>query len=295
MLPIAILGRMNQPIQPPLYIQRALLPMKAVQVLSLDEQNHETRTASGFIRREGKGLFLYTCWHVVTRVDPITLKPPPPPWNRPVTLRVRLQAAKSPSPGTIMIGGLCEIDISLYQSDSITPLWAQDKEEIPSADLNRAGLRAPFWHDAVKIRLPDELVVGDPQLIDGLSPYIPQILGPGDKLLVVGYPYGYSAFGSQQPTPIVLTRFLAAGGTGTRLRTILLDAGGAEGMSGGPVFLERDSALHLIGLYTGVVYPDQRGNPVTALGTCCDLSLCWAAHADAGLVIHPPTPSAARP
>jgi hypothetical protein len=282
---------MNQPTQTPLYLQRAMLAMKAVHVWSLDDQMRDRRTASGFIRREQDGLFLYTCWHVVTRIDPTTLKLPPI-WNRPVTLRVRLQAARSPSPGSTIIGGLREIDVPLYQADSITPLWAQDRQEIPNADLNGAGLRVPFWHDAVKVRLPDELEIGEPQLVDGLIPYTPQILGPGDKVLVVGYPYGYSVFGPEQPTPIVLTRFIAAGGLRTRHRTILLDAGGAEGMSGGPVFLERDSTLHLIGLYTGVVYPDERVNPVTALGTSCELSLCWSLHANLGLVIHPTSPRA---
>jgi hypothetical protein len=49
-------------------------------------------------------------------------------------------------------------------------------------------------------------------------------------------------------------------------------------MSGGPVFVERDNAIALLGVYTGVIYPDpaiERNRMVNALGSCVDLSLCW--------------------
>jgi hypothetical protein len=57
-----------------------------------------------------------------------------------------------------------------------------------------------------------------------------------------------------------------------------LDSGGAPGMSGGPVFVERDNDIALLGLYTGIIYPDPAIEPnrkVTALGSCANLSSCW--------------------
>ncbi len=47
-------------------------------------------------------------------------------------------------------------------------------------------------------------------------------------------------------------------------------------MSGGPVFVERGESIHLLGMYTGLLYPDHaaEGNEKhTALGTCSNMSL----------------------
>lgn len=90
--------------------------------------------------------------------------------------------------------------------------------------------------------------------------------------------YGYSALGMGQPTPIVLTRHIAATRIEGRQREFLLDSAGAGGMSGGPVFVETPAGFFLVGLYTGLIYPDhvvERNERVTALGTCCDMALCW--------------------
>lgn len=49
-------------------------------------------------------------------------------------------------------------------------------------------------------------------------------------------------------------------------------------MSGGPVFIERDDNIALLGVYTGIIYPHpviERNGKVTALGSCANLSLCW--------------------
>ena len=49
-------------------------------------------------------------------------------------------------------------------------------------------------------------------------------------------------------------------------------------MSGGPVFVERDDDIALLGVYTGVIYPDppsDRNAKGAALGSCANLSLCW--------------------
>lgn len=49
-------------------------------------------------------------------------------------------------------------------------------------------------------------------------------------------------------------------------------------MSGGPVFVERDNEIALLGVYTGIIYSDpviERNEKVAALGSCANLSLCW--------------------
>ena len=55
----------------PLFYQRLSLSHKAVMVHCLDENGDKIAGAyaSGFILREKDGLFLYTCWHVVTGFD----------------------------------------------------------------------------------------------------------------------------------------------------------------------------------------------------------------------------------
>jgi hypothetical protein len=51
-----------------------------------------------------------------------------------------------------------------------------------------------------------------------------------DKLLIVGYPYGYGAHGRNQPTPVVLTRFVVA----TRV---------SDGQPASPVLFRLDAEL----------------------------------------------------
>ena len=79
-----------------------------------------------------------------------------------------------------------------------------------------------------------------------------------------------------QPVPVVLTRFIAATQVPGDKRELLLDGCGAAGMPGGPVFIERDAAIYLLGMYTGSIFPDQAGTQnAMALGICCDMTVCW--------------------
>ncbi|MCA9233620.1 MAG: hypothetical protein KDA57_23470, partial [Planctomycetales bacterium] len=59
-------------------LQRMVLPLSAVLIQALDASGKPIRgaTASGFLRREGESVFLYTCWHVVTELNPNQLKVP---------------------------------------------------------------------------------------------------------------------------------------------------------------------------------------------------------------------------
>jgi len=178
-----------------------------------------------------------------------------------------------------VVGGSRSFILPLYdeKGESSIPLWEQDDQHIPHPLLNRVNIYVPFWHDVVRVKLPAGVMLSDMQLIGGdgfLKGNAPAILG--DKCFVVGYPYGYSAFGQRQPTPVVLTRFVASDRVEGRHCQLLIDGMAAPGMSGGPVFIERNEDLLLLGLYTGAIYPDHirhTKEPATALGTVADLTL----------------------
>ncbi|WP_019865950.1 trypsin-like peptidase domain-containing protein [Methylovulum miyakonense] len=261
-----------------LSFQRFGLPLKAVHIQCLDKDKKPIKNAyaSGFVRQEAGGKFLYTCWHVVTGFDMHNLRIGNNLPNR-KSLLVTLQAADVRQPGVIAIGGNQSFIMPLYDETQTPclPLWIQDKQDIPQADLNAINLRVPFWHDAVKLQLPDDHFVGDIQTIEE-SKCLRNMIIPGDKVYIVGFPYGYSALGMDQPTPILLTRFVSAIRVAGRQSEILLDGAGAPGMSGGPVFVETPTDILLVGPYTGLIYPDhiiEKNEKVTALGTCCNMAI----------------------
>jgi hypothetical protein len=263
--------------KPQLSFQRDMLPFTSVLLQCLDERQEPIKKAiaSGFIRREQERLFLYTCWHVVTGYDPNDIRVGPAHPERRY-LRVALQDANEPHPGMSIVGGLQTCVLPLYDSPTLPlrPRWYQDDQHIPHLALNEIGLHVPFWHDVVKLELPSDVRVSDMQVIDEKR-LCASGVGLGDKCMVVGYPYGFSAYGPQQPTAIALTRFVASHRVLGRPRQLLLESIGAPGMSGGPVFIERADDLLFFGIYTGLIYPDYTQNApekVTALGTVTDLS-----------------------
>ena len=268
----------------PLHNQRFDLAFVGVLLRCLDSEQNPLpgAFASGFVRREAGRYFLYTCWHVVTGFDPYDVRLGLELPNRRY-LEASLQASDKSNVGIERIGGLQTIVIPLYDTDktSLSPRWCQDDRHIPHPDLNGVGLYVPFWHDVVKLPLPDNIEVSDIQLIDeerifqGNMP----LIAPGDKCVVVGYPYGYSAFGPGQPTPVALTRFVASDRVAGRRQQLLLDSIAAPGMSGGPVYIERNDNLLMLGIYTGSIYPHMdrsQKDRVTDLGTVSNLSmLLW--------------------
>ena len=158
------------------------------------------------------------------------------------------------------------------------PAWYQDRQHVPHEELNAMGIRVPLFHDAVKLRLPDRSG-GLRRLHTVLSddwdfrhhPYV------GARVLIVGYPYGYSIAGQDQPTATVLTRFIAGWSPLSPRQTFLVDGIGAPGMSGGPVLIDGDAGWTVIGLYEGAIYPDAerhgRRTLATGLGRCCPVQL----------------------
>jgi hypothetical protein len=276
----------------PLSIQRLNLSFKAVLIRCLDK-NHQPITnahASGFIRRESENLYLYTCWHVVTGYDRNDLKVKNELPNR-AFLEIDMQDAQVRQPGITAIGGLQSLIIPLYDEtySPKLPLWYQDDRHIPHPDLNLINIFVPFWHDVVKIALPADVRTSDIQVVE--ESFLNTLLTPGDKLYVVGFPYGFSSAGAKQPTPVVLTRFVASCHIGGRQQEVLLESAGAPGMSGGPVFVEREMDISLLGIYTGLLFPDnviEKNEKVMALGTCSDLTMCLHGHIP--LVLNPSQP-----
>lgn len=262
--------------------QRSELSFRAVQLRCLDEDSRPLKhaSASGFIRVEDGVPFLYTCWHVVTGYDRNHLRVTNALPKR-AFLEVFVQAHQQHTDSTSVAERLRSFIIPLYDGSARPkkPLWYQDRAHLPHPDLNAIGLCVPSWHDAVKIPLPADVKVSELRLVS--NPVLPsnKMLTLGDKIYVVGFPYRFSTGGLGLSTPVVLTRFVAATAVSGRPREFLLDSGGAPGMSGGPVFVERQNDIALLGVYTGIIYPDpviERHKKVVALGSCANLSLCWS-------------------
>jgi hypothetical protein len=252
-----------------------------VQVRCLDDGGKPLKhaCASGFVRVEDGDLFLYTCWHVVTGYDRNALRVTNALPKR-AFLEVFMRDPQHHTEETSVAGGPLSVIIPLYDESARPkkPLWYQDRAHLPHPDLNAIGICVPSWHDAVKIPLPPDLEVPEVQLVS--NPVLASNTMPaqGETIYLVGFPYGFNTGGRVLPTPVVLTRFVTATAVMGRPREFLLDSGGAPGMSGGPVFVERDGDIALLGVYTGVVYPYpvvDRDEKAAPLGSCANLSLCW--------------------
>jgi hypothetical protein len=261
--------------------QRSELSFRSVQLRCLDEGGKPLKhaSASGFVRIEDGVPFLYTCWHVVTGYDRNDLRVTNALPKRSF-LEVFVQDDQQQTDGASLAGGPLSFTIPLYDESARPkkPLWYQDRAHLPHPDLNAIGLRVPSWHDAVKIPLSADVKVSGLQLVSNPVLTSDAMLTPGDKIYVVGFPYGFSTIGLGLPTPVVLTRFVAATAVSGRPQEFLLDSGGVPGMSGGPVFVERDDEIALLGVYTGIIYSDpviDRNEKTTALGSCANLSSCW--------------------
>ena len=108
----------------PHFNQRFELPFKAVLLRVLDEGRRPLIHASGFIRKEGNDLFLYTCWHVVTGYDKNDLKVSN---SLPVRafLEIDMKNVDQHQPGVEAIGGIQSLVIPLYDTSTTPkkPLW----------------------------------------------------------------------------------------------------------------------------------------------------------------------------
>jgi hypothetical protein len=268
---------------------RHQMQFKAVRIEILDQhgqavivtpRNGERRgpvVASGFLLRDESDLYLYTCWHVVTGIE--LANPVLPGTNqRRSRLKVSMQRSEQLK-GAIVSGvGSDSFDVELYESSGegvFLPRWEQDEQSVANSTLAMANLVQPFWHDIVRIRLPASVVTSSMQVLSRLDLW-PNLIAPADPLMLVGYPYGFSAR-QLSATPIVVQRHVAAISRDGARREILIDGAGAPGMSGGPVFYECDNRLYLFGMYVGVIFPDaapeSEPERATALGVVCPMNL----------------------
>jgi hypothetical protein len=273
-----------------LEFQQLMLPLKSVKIIVLNEHGEQIktadadRTASGFIRRESTGIFLYTAWHIVVGISRRERRLPSD-WERPRTLRVGLRSNESALPGVEAITQSRQTDLPLYSSDSVTPCWAQDRLDIADAELNRAGFRIPKLHDAVKLRLSGIDI--NHLLAVETEPPFHGVLLPGDKALILGHPSNDDDATRDLSVPLVLTRFLATNRIDRQPHQFLIDGRCIDGFAGAPIFVERDSRLFVVGLYAGptVATGDIRD---PGFGVGCNLTLCWSQPHDFGLTVDQP-------
>jgi len=277
-----------------------LLGHTAVKLQCLDKNKDYVASATGFFLRRSGNLYLYTCWHVVTGIESWQ----PLQFSRAVEQKKRRfltvcsqnvtkLVTNTGQPAGESIGGKREFHLPLYDAYE-SPTWHQDKRDVPHEDLNAIKIRVPFWHDAVAFPLSPDQPISPLQVIDeehffrhtkslGAGRFQGRSYSPGDRVFIVGYPYGFSTAGDLQPEAIVLVRHVASMRlryAGLHGRQVLLDGPGAPGMSGSPVFVETDRGLELIGAYTHVIYPDNPGGKAektTALGVVTELTQSWGA------------------
>lgn len=268
---------------------RHLLQFKAVRIEILDQHGQaviltlrsgERRgpvVASGFLLRDDADLYLYTCWHVVTGIE--LANPVLPGSNqRRSRLKVSMRRSEKFKGAIASVGGSDSFEVELYEQsgeDVFLPRWEQDEQSVSNSTLAMANLVQPLWHDIVRIRLPSSVVTSTVQVLSRLDLW-PNLIAPADPLMLVGYPYGFSAR-QLSPTPIVVQRHVAAISPDGARREILIDGAGAPGMSGGPVFYEWDNRLYLFGMYVGVIFPDAapeiEPERTSALGIVCPMNL----------------------
>jgi hypothetical protein len=254
---------------------REHLQFSAVLLECLNSEKKTVSTATGFIRREGEKLFLYTCWHVVTGFDHKNIKAGNKLPDRRY-LRIHMQKCDHHPGGLTGINGLFSMEVPLYDDDHTPPMpiWHQELIEKENFALNEIRIRVPH-KDIVKIELADAPAIYEEwQAVSGNHVTLETgYFGfPGDKVLIVGYPHGFSVTGDSKPTAVALTRFIAASPAFNMNGPILLEDVGAPSMSGSPVFLLHNDKAYIFGIYSGLIYTDRshsdQGQKLhTALGT----------------------------
>ena len=209
--------------------------------------------------REDDGLFLYTCWHVVTGIDFFDPTPKVPPKRRSF-IKLYCQNVEVKTPGVKSIGGTHSVEVSLYDQQG-NPIWTQDPNDREQPDLAALNIRVPRLVDIVRIPITLDDEVASIVEFQKANIITDLMVPPGTDIVILGYPYGYSSMGIKTPSPIFLKKSLASGMTEVAGR-MLLDGGAAPGMSGGPVITKKtDGTWGLIGIYTGVIFPDHLIGP----------------------------------
>lgn len=232
-----------------------MVGLKAVRLETLDRDGNLLTHSTGFIINDKDGSFLYTCWHVVTGFDflqPSTPHSRPPRRN---SIRIHCQNVEQRQPGVQAIGGGYSLELPLY-SETNEPRWLQEPNAREQPDFDAIGIRVPSLFDVIRIRVdlpPHFRSVIEFQSDDVFTSFT----GAGNDVVIVGYPYGYSAVDTTTPEPIFLKRSVASNRT-ANIGYALLDGGGTPGMSGAPILTNHQGRWWLCGVYTGVIFPDHQ-------------------------------------
>jgi hypothetical protein len=238
-------------------IQSLMAGLKSLRLELLDDGARLSTRASGFLIQERDGLFLYTCWHVVMGVDFLNPTPLSAPNRK--TVIVHSQDVQQRQPGVTSIGKSRSFEVPLYDGKG-APRWLQEPNERVHPDLNAIGLRVPKFVDLVRIPVELDPVVAEVVAFDTQDIFVNRS-GAGEDVVIVGYPYGYSAMDVETPEPIFLKRGVASIRT-SNVGVVLLDGGGTPGMSGAPIIRKLERGWWLEGVYTGILFPDQMFGPV---------------------------------
>ena len=258
------------------------LPLRSVRLELLDvNQEPMNCVATGFLFLIGGDAHLITCWHVLTGYNLKELEIAGPPTRR----YVKITCKKTTTSGShTSIGDAQSWIVPLYTTNGL-PAWKQENCSKSQPDLDAIGLQVPLQCDVAA--LPIGLSQQQKRFLamERNNYPSPQPLRGGDDVLIVGYPYGYSALGAASPEPIFVRRAIAAE-VSTQPFEKLLDGIGARGMSGSPVYRKEDEIYALVGIYTGAVHPDyllsetqNRYDIFCSLGTMVD----WTGLQVAGL------------
>lgn len=250
-----------------------LFPLKAMRIQCLDSERNEIRGANGtgFIVINGDSRYLYTCWHLVTGFGFRQIKVG---LNHTTRSFLRLFIRTNDGQGTVS-GGEIAFEIPLFShNDHGTPQWEQSPFVRRHSTINAANIAVPHSLDVARITLPSEIPLTSLQVIfaDEFQEF-ERPMSVCEELFVVGYPYGYSAL-PETPSPIVLPRRVASTATFNRDLFSIIDRPCAPGMSGSPVFANRQGQACLVGVYSGLIYPDfeiDQNASHTALGVVEDL------------------------
>ena len=252
-----------------------MLGMKALKLQLFDDDRRQLSDATGFMIAEDNRLFLYTCWHVVSGVDPSNVRPKDAPKRRRY-LKIHSVNVVS-QPGMTSFGDNFEFEIDLYP-DGSTPLWLQDPDAVDAPDLKAIGITVPKFIDVVRIPMDGfpnvDLAFEEPDLSH-------QLIQAGNDVILIGYPYAYSVMGSSSPEPVFLKRTVASN-RHPIAATQLLDGAGFKCMSGSPVCIFYQNRYWLYGIYNGIIYPDNptgenpRPNELASLGKITNLVIARA-------------------
>lgn len=234
-----------------------MVGMKALRLDVLDEKRQLVTRASGFVIHDQDGLFLYTSWHVVTGVDFLQPNPLAPPIRR-AFVRIYFQDVQERQPGVQAIGGSQSAEIALHDIDR-NYLWQQEPNSREQADLDVLGLRVPKFFDLVRIPCSLDSLVR-PVVEFTNADVFSNLAGAGTDVVIAGYPYGYSAMDLASPEPVFLKRAIASNRT-SNVGVVLLDGGATPGMSGAPVLIFQAGRWWIIGMYSGVLFPDHQHGP----------------------------------